>query len=66
MKPEKYNLKQSWAALVEARKGNGISQHIYNKFAVAHAMPLHDEPECQELKTYQQFVQYHTQVWFID
>lgn len=64
MSPEKYNLKQAWSVLVEARKGNGISQHIYNRFADANAMPTVDDPEC-DFKTYQEFVQYHTRIWMV-
>jgi hypothetical protein len=66
VKPEKYNLKKAWLALQEARRGNGISQHIYDRFAEANAMPLHDEVECQEIQTYYQFQAYHTKVWLMD
>jgi hypothetical protein len=66
MNPAKYNLKKAWSSLVEARKGNSISQHIYNRFAEANAMPLHDEDACNEIKTYCQFKAYHTKVWLMD
>lgn len=64
MKPEKYNLRQAWSALKEARKGNVISQHIYNRFAQANAMPLVSEPECDTLRSYEDFTKYHVKIWY--
>ena len=66
LKPEKFNLRQAWMALQEARRGNGISQHIYNRFAEASAMPLVGEPECNALRTYEDFARYHMKIWYTD
>ena len=66
MKPEKYNLKQAWSALKEARKGNGISQSIYRKWADVNAMPHDTDPECETLRTYDDFTKYHVKVWYMD
>lgn len=64
MKPEKYNLRQAWSALREARKGNGISQAIFRKWADVNAFPHDNEPECQEIATYEQFTRKHIQIWY--
>ena len=66
MDPAKYNLKQAWNTLVEARKGNGISKAIYEKWACVNAMPLVGEDDLTEIKTYESFRKLHVQVWFIE
>ena len=66
MKPEKYTLRQGWSALKEARRGNTISQALYRKFADRNAMPHDDEPECDALKTYADFMRYHFKVWYLE
>lgn len=66
MKPQNMSIKQGWSALKEARKGNGISQAIYNKFADVNAMPYINDPEMSSIKTYDDFRKYHTRVWLMD
>lgn len=66
LKPNRMSLKQGWSALKEARKGNVISQNIYNRFAEVHAMPMIGEPECETLTSYEDFMKYHVQVWYMD
>ena len=66
MDPAKYNLKQAWNALREARKGNGISKAIYRTWAARNAMPYDTDPECKALQTYEQFTRHHVKVWYID
>jgi hypothetical protein len=64
--PSKLNMKQAWNALVEARKGNTISQAIYRKWCDVAAMPYDTDPECASIKSYDDFNKHHTRVWFID
>jgi len=66
LKPQNMGLKQGWAALKEARKGNVISQNIYNRFAEVNAFPLYGEPECDTLTDYHEFTKYHMKVWYMD
>lgn len=66
MKPEKYNLKQAWNALREARRGNGISQAIYRKWCDYNAMPYDTDPECELLVSYEQFTKHHVKVWYFE
>jgi hypothetical protein len=66
LKPETMNLKQAWNALREAKKGNGISQAIYQKWAERNAMPIPGDPEIESLKTYEEFTKYHVKVWYME
>lgn len=66
LKPETMNLKQAWNALREARRGNGISQAIYRKWADRNAMPHDTEPECESLTSYGDFMKHHVKVWYTD
>lgn len=66
LKPQNMGLKQGWSALKEARKGNLISQNIYNRFAEVNAMPMIGEPECETLKSYEDFMKYHVRIWYMD
>jgi hypothetical protein len=66
LKPEKMSVKQGWCALKEARKGNAISQAIYRKWADCHAMPHDSDPECDTLKTYEDFTRHHVKVWYFE
>jgi hypothetical protein len=66
MNPEKYNLKQAWSALREARRGNGLSIAIFRKWCDAHAFPYENEPECQEIQNYEQFTRKHVQIWYFE
>lgn len=65
LKPQNMSLKQGWSALKEARKGNVISQNIYNRFAEVNAMPMLDEVECETLTSYEEFMKYHVKVWYM-
>jgi hypothetical protein len=66
MDPAKFNLKQAFSALKEARKGNTISQAIYRKWADRNAMPHDNDPECGSIQTYQDFTKKHIEVWYFD
>ena len=66
LNPDKMNLKQSYSTLCEVRKGNVLSKMIFRKWCDANAFPYEDEPECQSIKTYKDFVRLHTKIWYLD
>ena len=66
MDPTKYSLKQAFSALREARRGNGLSQAIYRKWADRNAMPHDNDPECESIQTYQEFTKKHIAVWYFE
>jgi len=65
LKPEKYTLKQAFSSLKEARKGNGLARAIFRKWCDANAFPYEDEPECQAVKSYEDFTRLHIKIWYI-